>query len=410
MIYSISAPRKINASIQLPASKSISNRALIINTLTDNPQPIANLSDSDDTKAMLNAFQNAGNLIDVGAAGTAMRFLTAYYAIAEGERTISGSQRMKNRPIRALVDALRSLGAEIEYVEKEGFPPLKIQGKRMTGGKTELDGSISSQYLSALMMIAPAMENGLEIRLSSNIVSRPYIEMTRRIMEYFGQKVDWTDNIIAIKPGKYEARPFAVESDWSAASYWFEIAAMAQGEANINLSGLNENSWQGDSKAAELFYPLGLPYNFTAEGLEIKRVINRRLPYSFEYDFTDIPDLAQTFAVSFCCLGVKFRFTGLQSLKIKETDRIAALQAELRKLGFLLESDGRSTLEWQGEVCEAEPEPVIATYDDHRMAMAFAPACLKFGKIKIENPKVVSKSYPDFWKHLQEAGFVISEL
>ncbi|MDR1783597.1 MAG: 3-phosphoshikimate 1-carboxyvinyltransferase [Dysgonamonadaceae bacterium] len=389
-------------SISLPASKSISNRVLIINALTDNPLSPQNISDSDDTKAMLRAFANESNLIDIGAAGTAMRFLTAYYTLIDGERILTGTERMNNRPIKPLVDALLCLGAEIEYLGKEGFPPLNISGRSLAGGKVTLDGSVSSQYLSALMMIAPAMANGLEICLKGNIVSRPYIEMTAKIMEYFGVKTEWSGNIVSIRPQKYIARDYSVESDWSAASYWFEIAALMPERATFILSGLEENSWQGDAKVAEFFGLLGIKSRFISEGLELQRITDVILPVSFEYDFTDVPDLAQTMAVTFCCLGIKFIFSGLQSLKIKETDRIFALQTELRKLGFVLESRDNSILEWNGATCEADPQPVIATYEDHRMAMAFAPARFKYENLVIENKNVVSKSYPNFWEEFNK--------
>ncbi|GHU66434.1 3-phosphoshikimate 1-carboxyvinyltransferase [Bacteroidia bacterium] len=295
---------------------------------------------------------------------------------------------MKNRPIRILVDTLRETGGEIQYLEKDGFPPLKITGKRLTGGKIHLNGGVSSQYLSALMMIAPGMEKGLDIFLEGNIISRPYIEMTRRLMQIFGVETHWEGANIRIEPQNYRAVPFTIESDWSAASYWYEIRALSQGKAKIELPGLTTDSLQGDSKCAELFKQIG-------SSTEI------------QYDFVNQPDLAQTFIVTCCLMDIPFQFTGLQSLRIKETDRIAALQTELKKLGYLITNQFDHTLEWKGERCEPEPNPVIETYEDHRMAMAFAPACLKTGRIKINNPQVVSKSYPGFWKDLEKAGFSI---
>jgi 3-phosphoshikimate 1-carboxyvinyltransferase len=395
MIYKIQAPAAVHTSIRLPASKSISNRALILNALANSNYPVENLSDSDDTAVLLSALQSSGPDFDIGAAGTSMRFLTAYLAQSEGNWTITGSERMKNRPIGILVDALRSVGAEIEYKEKEGFPPLYIRGKKLKGGEITLNGGVSSQYISALMMIAPCLEQGLKIRLEGNIISKPYIQMTKGLMEIFGVNVFWEGQNIEIAPQRYIPVPFRVESDWSAASYWYEIRALAP-DASIELAGLEENSLQGDAKVKDLFKLLApLPCE---EGL------GERL-----YDFTNEPDLAQTLVVTCCLLNIPFRFTGLQSLRIKETDRMAALQTELRKLGYIIQIEGNSILEWTGEKGEPEPHPVIATYEDHRMAMAFAPVCLKTKEIRIANPAVVSKSYPRFWLDLEKAGFSITE-
>jgi 3-phosphoshikimate 1-carboxyvinyltransferase len=392
--------------MQLPASKSISNRALIINALSDGACTIENLSESDDTKEMLTAFSTSGEIIDVGAAGTAMRFLTAYLAQNTGIYTITGSERMKHRPIKILVEALRSIGAEIKCLGEEGFPPLKITGRRLEGGSITLAGNVSSQYISAMMMIAPGMVNGLKINLTGNIISRPYINMTAGLMRLFGVEVRQDCNTLIIPHCKYTPVKFRVENDWSAASYFYEIAALAGKDVKISLGGLTENSLQGDARVAALFYPLGVATRFTDAGVELQ-AIQMELPESFDCDFTDIPDLAQTFAVTLCLLGIRFSLSGLQSLRIKETDRLAALKAELGKLGYVLEIHRDSTLEWNGERCLPEPEPVIATYEDHRMAMAFAPVCLKTGSIRISDPEVVSKSYPAYWKTLSAAGFTI---
>jgi 3-phosphoshikimate 1-carboxyvinyltransferase len=389
MIYTLTAPSSIQTTIQLPTSKSISNRVLILNALTKNAFPIHALSDSDDTRVLQQALESKDAVFDVGAAGTSMRFLTAYLSQLPGKWLITGTERMKNRPIRILVDTLLETGGEIQYLEKEGFPPLQITGKRLIGGKIHLDGSVSSQYISALMMIAPGMEKGLDIFLKGNIVSRPYIEMTRRLMKIFGVETHWEGANIRIEPQNYHAVPFTIESDWSAASYWYEIMALSQGKAKIELPGLEINSLQGDSKCAELFKQIGAAPEI-------------------QYDFVNEPDLAQTFIVTCCLLDIPFRFTGLQSLRIKETDRITALQTELKKLGYLIANHSDHTLEWKGERCKPEPEALIETYEDHRMAMAFAPACLKTGKIKINNPNVVTKSYPGFWKDLEKAGFSIN--
>jgi 3-phosphoshikimate 1-carboxyvinyltransferase len=409
MIYTIQAPPNIQARIHLPASKSISNRVLILNALSKSNQPIENLSDSDDTQVMLRVFQSQSANFDIGAAGTSMRFLTAYLSQLEGNWTITGTERMKNRPIQILVDALREIGAEIEYLEKAGFPPLHIHGKKLTGGNICLNGSVSSQYISALMMIAPCTQQGLEIQLQAPVVSKPYIEMTIRLMQIFGIKTFWDEQNIRIEPQTYRPVPYKVESDWSAASYWYEIALLAE-KANIELLGLAEESIQGDAKCTAIFEKFGIRTKFDKEKAVIANnsVIGSTSHTPLFYDFTDEPDLAQTFVVSCCLSETPFHFTGLQSLRIKETDRIAALQTELKKLGFLVNADNAS-MEWGGEHCEPERHPVIATYEDHRMAMAFAPACLKTGEIEIKDPGVVSKSYPGFWDDLEKAGFVITK-
>jgi 3-phosphoshikimate 1-carboxyvinyltransferase len=410
MIYKIQAPDAIYTSINLPASKSISNRALILNALAKSSYPVENLSDSDDTSVLLNALQSSGPDFDIGAAGTSMRFLTAYLSQVEGNWTITGSERMKNRPIGILVDALRSVGAEIDYGEKEGFPPLHIRGKKLKGGEITLNGGVSSQYISALMMIAPCLEQGLKIRLEGNIISKPYIQMTKGLMEFFGIKVIWEGQNIEITPQRYIPVSFRVESDWSAASYWYEIRALAP-EASVELLGLEENSLQGDAKVKELFARHCELRGTKQEAIQNN---NRLLHYARNdevrlYDFTNEPDLAQTLVVTCCLLNIPFRFTGLQSLRIKETDRMTALQTELRKLGYIIHAEANSVLEWTGEKCEPEQHPVIATYEDHRMAMAFAPVCLKTREIQIANPAVVSKSYPRFWLDLAQAGFIITE-
>jgi 3-phosphoshikimate 1-carboxyvinyltransferase len=409
MIYTVHPPETITAAIQLPASKSISNRILILNALSNNASPVENLSDSNDTQVMLKAFESKDAVINIGAAGTAMRFLTAYFSQRQGNRIITGSERMKNRPVKILVKALRQTGADIHYMEKEGFPPLQITGRKLHGGEIILDGSVSSQYLSALMMIAPTMEKGLTVRLKGNIISHPYIDMTLRIMELFGIKTSWTENVIRIAPQTCAARPFKVESDWSAASYWYEIMALANGNPEVELSGLDKHSLQGDSKVAEIFTPLGITTTFLPSGNVrlTKHATHKTRMERFQYNFANEPDLAQTLTVTCCMLETPFQFGGLQSLKIKETDRITALQTELKKLGYSVTSYDDGRMEWNGERCEPETDPVISTYEDHRMAMAFAPTCLKTRKIRICEPEVVSKSYPGFWNDLKKAGYTL---
>ena len=407
MKYTIYSPDKlISASVLLPASKSISNRALILKALSKSSFAIENLSDSDDTKVMIAAFSNNNCEINVGAAGTSMRFLTAYLSQLKGEtHIITGSERMKNRPIKILVEALQKLGANIEYLEKEGFPPLKIRGTELTGGSIVLNGGVSSQYISALMMIAPAMTKGLTLQLEGNVISKPYIYMTCRMLLDFGVQVHWENNIIRINPQKFHPASYVVENDWSAASYWYEILALSSHNAVIELPGLCRNSVQGDSKIAELFESLGISTQFTESGVRLQK--NNIIASKFVYDFVNEPDMAQTFAVSCCLLNLPFRFTGLQSLKIKETDRIVALKKELKKLGYLISDYENSIIEWNGECCETNENQVIETYEDHRMAMAFAPAVLRLEKISINEPEVVSKSYPNYWKDLKSAGFVL---
>ena len=388
----------LNLEIILPASKSISNRALILNALAYSPYDIQNLSDCDDTRVTVKALDSNDTTFDIGAAGTAMRFLTAFLAKTVGEWIITGSERMKNRPIKLLVDALTSLGARIEYVEKEGYPPLRIFGSALMGGEISLNGGVSSQYISALMMIAPYMQNGLKIKLEGKVISVPYIRMTMSMMKEYGVIVTFENNEIDIKPQLYKPIQYKVESDWSAASYWYEILSIA-GKGQIFLSGLNANSSQGDSKVAELFEQLGVITDYQTEGVLLTS--NENFSTKFEYDFVDQPDLAQTFAVTCCLKNIPFHFKGVQSLKIKETNRIAALINELAKLGYVLFEPFEGELAWAGELCNAAEEISIATYEDHRMAMAFAPAALKI-PIVIEEPEVVSKSYPNFWKDFEK--------
>ena len=391
-------PKEINLQIQLPASKSISNRALILNALAYSPYDIQNLSDCDDTRVTVKALDSNDTTFDIGAAGTAMRFLTAFLSKTVGEWIITGSERMKNRPIKLLVDALSTLGARIEYVEKEGYPPLRIFGSALMGGEISLNGGVSSQYISALMMIAPYMQNGLTIKLEGNVISVPYIQMTMSMMKEYGVDVKFENNIIEVAPQQYKPIQYKVESDWSGASYWYEILSIA-GKGQLFLNGLNQNSSQGDSKVAVLFEQLGVKTEYQTEGVLLTSTDNNTA--KFEYDFVNQPDLAQTFAVTCCIKNIPFTFSGLQSLKIKETDRIAALINELKKLGYVVVEPAEGQLAWLGECCEQASTISIATYEDHRMAMAFAPAAL-VTPIEIEEPQVVSKSYPNFWNDIDK--------
>ena len=384
--YEIIAPETLSADINLPASKSISNRALIIHALSGGQLP-QNLSDCDDTRAVVNALRDMPETIDVGAAGTAMRFMTAYLAVTEGEHVITGSERMRHRPVGVLVDALRMLGATINYVAEEGYPPLHISGHPLLGGKLEIPGNVSSQFISALLLIGPVMHLGLSLHLTGEIVSRPYIDLTIHVMHGFGAEVDWTSpDTIEVQPRPYSNAPYLIENDWSASSYWYELAS-------FSLLGV---------KTA-----FDEPHSGKPTTVRLTRHLDSVSQLS--YDFLNCPDLAQTVVATCCGLGVTFHFTGLASLRIKETDRLVALQRELRKLGFIIQIINNEELLWDGSVCEPSMEP-IDTYEDHRMAMAIAPLAVKFPGLRINNPEVVTKSYPDFWKDLRKASFTINNI
>ncbi|MDC7187001.1 3-phosphoshikimate 1-carboxyvinyltransferase [Phocaeicola massiliensis] len=408
MQIKVTAPAKIHTTIQLPSSKSISNRALIINALGNGTHHPENLSDCDDTRVMIRALNDDKETIDIMAAGTAMRFLTAYLSVTPGARIITGTERMQQRPIQVLVNALRELGADIEYVANDGFPPLRITGRELRKDTISLPGNVSSQYISALLMIAPVLTNGLTIRLTGDIISRPYINLTLQLMNDFGVRAEWTDDHrLKVEPQAYHSTPFYVESDWSAASYWYQIVALSK-EAEVTLPGLFKDSYQGDSQVAGIFRSLGVETIYKDKTVILKK--NGKSVERLDYDFINQPDLAQTFVVTCALLNIPFRFSGLQSLKIKETDRMAALITEMRKLGYILHETDGSVLSWEGERCTTEEHPAIDTYEDHRMAMAFAPTCLALPEILINNPQVVSKSYPRYWEDLRQAGFIIKEV
>lgn len=408
MQIKVTAPAKIHTTIQLPSSKSISNRALIINALGNGTHHPENLSDCDDTQVMIRALNDDKETIDIMAAGTAMRFLTAYLSVTPGTRIITGTERMQQRPIQVLVNALRELGADIEYVANDGFPPLRITGRELRKDTISLPGNVSSQYISALLMIAPVLTNGLTIRLTGDIISRPYINLTLQLMNDFGVRAEWTDDHrLKVEPQAYHSIPFYVESDWSAASYWYQIVALSK-EAEVTLPGLFKDSYQGDSQVAGIFRSLGVETIYKDKAVILKK--NGKSVERLDYDFINQPDLAQTFVVTCALLNIPFRFSGLQSLKIKETDRMAALITEMRKLGYILHETDGSVLSWEGERCTTEEHPAIDTYEDHRMAMAFAPTCLALPEILINNPQVVSKSYPRYWEDLRQAGFIIKEV
>ncbi len=400
------APRKLQTSIALPASKSISNRALVIRALSGNRLPIENVSSCDDSAVVVDALRDMPYTIDIKAAGTAMRFLTSFLATIPEQHIITGTERMRNRPIGILVDALRNIGADIEYTHTEGYPPLKISGKALVGGSLTLPGNVSSQYISSLLMIAPTLSRGLVLKLTGEIMSRPYIDMTLAIMQQFGAVAEWSaDDKISVRPVSYSPIPYYIEGDWSAASYWYEMVALSNDpDAEVVLPGLFRESLQGDAEVARIFEQLGVGTQY--EGNSVRLHKNGGVAGSLTLDMRNQPDLAQTVVVTCCMLGIQFRISGLQTLRIKETDRIDALQRELGKLGFLLGVEGDDAVYWDGNV-SLVPDEVVAidTYEDHRMAMAFAPVALRREGMVINNPQVVSKSYPTYWDDLRWAGF-----
>ncbi len=374
--------------------------------LSDGAVRVDNISDAADTVTLNSILSGKSpELVDIGPAGTAMRFLTAFYSVKDSEHTLTGSARMKQRPIGILVDALRTLGADIQYLEKEGFPPLKIKGPLSQKTKeVRIKGNISSQYISALLLIAPKLEQGLNLVIEGELTSKPYVEMTLAMMEQAGIKHNWKGNVITIENQSFNKVVINVEPDWSAASYWYAIAALSE-DAQLFLPGLNGYSLQGDSIITEIMANFGISSQFKDGGVYIfkeAKKIERKI-----FDFKECPDLAQTVIVCCAALGHEATFTGLETLKIKETDRVNALQTELLKIGVkLIEKKQTYKLDCSG--LDLNKKVKIATYDDHRMAMAFAPLALVMPELEIEDHLVVEKSYPDFWKHLGIAGFNIS--
>jgi 3-phosphoshikimate 1-carboxyvinyltransferase len=390
----------IKAVIQLAASKSECNRALIINALTGFESELSNISEARDSQTMQRLLASDDHIADVIDAGTTMRFLTAYFAVTNQSKTMTGTPRMCERPIGILVDALRVLGADITYEKEQGYPPLKLNGFTYSGtNEITMRGDVSSQYISALLLIAPELPGGISIKLEGEVGSKPYIEMTLNQMAYFGidYKADWQTNTITVPPLKYVPKPYAIESDWSGASYWYSIVAMAE-EAEVELLGLKKASLQGDSAIVDIMRHLGVESVFTDGGVLLTKI---PAAPSIGWDFTDCPDLAQTVAVCCAVKNIRLSMTGVESLKIKETDRIFALQEELKKLGAGLkeiEKDHLYEVSVNKDAILTSP-PSIHTYDDHRMAMAFAPAGM-VSPIIIEEPGVVVKSYPGYWKDL----------
>jgi 3-phosphoshikimate 1-carboxyvinyltransferase len=390
----------IKEKIRLASSKSESNRALIINALSGFGGELKNLSTARDTQTMIRLLKSEDAVADVLDAGTTMRFLTAYFAVTNQSKTMTGTPRMCERPIGILVDALRSIGCEIDYLGKEGYPPTQLKGfSEQKDNEISIRGDVSSQYISALLMISPMLPIGLTINLLGEIGSIPYITMTIKQMEAFGVKVraDWDNKKLSVEPQIYQTTSYQIESDWSGASYWYSIVALAENpDVEIELLGLKENSLQGDSVIVNIMSELGVKSTFTADGVLLQKT---EANDSFQWDFTDCPDLAQTVAVVLVAKKIKGFFTGLESLKIKETDRVLALQNELAKIGGMLEEVEAKKKYEVSSVGNWTETPTFETYDDHRMAMAFAPLAMISDVIIVE-PGVVAKSYPSYWEDL----------
>ncbi len=407
--------KNLNGVITLSGSKSISNRVLLIRALCEESFQVTNLSDSDDTVTLERLLNSKSSTLDAHHAGTTFRFLTAFLATKPGSQILTGSERMKQRPIKALVDALNLLGADIEYLESEGYPPIKINTpKHDFNEEITLPANISSQYITALLLIAPTLPKGIMVTLEGKIVSRPYIEMTIKMMEYFGISVDWEMNQIIIKHQKYNAKDYYVEADWSAASYYYILAGLSE-TANITLNGVHANSLQGDSAIAEIGTKFGIETIYEKHQIRLIKEKSLKPIAHFEYDFIEQPDIAQSISVLSAGLGVNTLYSGLQTLKIKETDRILALQQELAKIGVHLNKmpskfSKKSNIEYYLQEGKAtinnQNSPSFDTYNDHRMAMAFAPLAILF-PIIINEPMVVSKSYPKYWEDLKKLGFSI---
>lgn len=427
MTYIISKPdKKLKGTVYLTASKSESNRVLMVQALSSQYFRTTNLADSMDTQILAEILKNETSPEHIntlrklnvevsyytGHGGTTIRFLTAFFACREGVRILTGSERMNQRPIKTLVDALNSLGAKITYLGTEGCPPLKIEGRRLKGGEIDMDASVSSQFITALLLIAPSLENGLTIHLKGRIISRSYIMMTLKVLEHFGIKFKWEGNTISVPHQQYQGWDYHIESDWSAASYWYEMAALAE-EVELHIKGLRRKSIQGDSVTADLFRFFGVNTEYTEDGVKLTKS-NYRVE-ALDFDFADYPDIAQTVAVTASVLKIPMQLNGLYTLRIKETDRILALKNELKKIGVNAKPVGEASLEIKFIQNGQEAQEDLTydldfkTYQDHRMAMAFAPLALVYPEVKIQNPDVVKKSYPDFWNDIKTIGFEIRE-
>lgn len=422
-VISFTGNKNITAEIFLTGSKSESNRALIISALSGNHVQVSNLSDAADTVVLANvlksiegeALSNDVLSINIGHAGTAMRFLTAYLSTLSGSFYLTGSERMKERPIKLLVDSLRSIGANIEYADNDGFPPLRIQGPlKQVARKVKIRGDVSSQYLSGLLIIAPSLPMGLSLEIEGDLTSRPYVEMTLAMLAEAGISYCWEKNLIEISNQTFSKANLIIEPDWSAASYWYSIAALS-GNSSISLPNLKQKSLQGDSHVSTVMEMFGVYTDWRSTGISLSHSVgesmedDKETPSSIPLNLKNCPDLAQTIIVCAAAKGIEMSFTGLETLKIKETNRVLALQNELSKFGVLLHEENEVyTLDCKNLNF---PEHVfIKTYDDHRMAMAFAPLAFYVDRLEIEDYNVVEKSYPDYWLDLQKAGFNIKEL
>ncbi len=404
----------MSGTAHLPASKSEANRALLLQRLAGGGT-LSNLSEANDTVLMARLLGQAASTdhLDAEDAGTVMRFMTAYLAVTGWRGTLTGAARMKQRPIAILVEALRTLGAEIAYAEKEGYPPLRFGGQPLAAGgeQTELAvrGDISSQYISALLLVGPTLPGGLRLRLTGDIGSRPYIHMTLNLMRHFGATAtELPGEVIEVAPGGYRPADYAVESDWSAASYWYALVALGPAGSSIELPGLRAPSWQGDHVIQDIMRPLGVRTEFLADGSGVRltqTLMAQAVAVAPVLDFTDCPDLAQTVAVVAAALSRPLRLSGLHSLRIKETDRIAAIQTELRKFGADMPEVAPGVFEVQSGSFRVAGQ-VVDTYEDHRMAMAFAPLAMR-GPLVVHEPQVVRKSYPSFWRALAAAGMAL---
>ena len=408
MNLQITAPDHLNTTIALPRSKSITNRALVIAALCDGGTQVMQPACCDDTSALVDALSRGAGDINVGAAGTAMRFLTAYFATRVGVSvTLDGDERMRQRPIGMLVDALRSLGADIDYLGQEGFPPLAIRGRAMHGGDIAMPGGVSSQFISAVMMILPTLGGGT-IRLTGDIVSLPYIHMTASVMRAMGASVDIAGDRIVVGDG-YAGGDYLVEADWSAAAPWYAMAALVP-QSSVVLQGLDPHSIQGDVHVVELARKLGIETRFDSLGATLDTTRFIGCCCSAFADMSSTPDLVLSWAVLLCLLNRSFRMTGVRTLRLKESDRLETLREGLRRLGYVLKIEGTDAISWYGETIPFHEAPVIDTHGDHRLALAFAPAAIRYPGLIISDAQVVTKSYPAFWKHLQQAGFTLTQL
>ena len=394
----------INGALQLSGSKSISNRLLIIQALSGSVNSIQNCSTSEDTCVLQKALSSTSSIIDIGLAGTAMRFLTAYYASRKSDVILTGSARMKERPIGVLVDALRLLGADISYVEKEGFPPLKIKGKPLEGGVISMNASVSSQFITALLLISPSLKKGIQIQLSSAVLSKPYIDMTLALMKQQGVGSTWKGNTITVSPGIYKNEIIKVESDWSSISYLYEILALSE-EGELEVSSVSETSIQGDKKVMKFYESFGIHSEINKGFLKLRKIKGFQQASHLTFDCIDTPDLAQTLAATACGLGVDVKLTGLNNLPLKETNRLLALKIELEKCGAEVKITNNETLEVFPKAKFPEVDLDFETYHDHRMAMCLAPLALKAKSILIDDSAVVNKSYKRYWEDLEKLSF-----